>query len=35
MQQRRISARLGPIPPQELREILDYLQENSAGGPLQ
>jgi cytochrome c553 len=34
MQQRRISARLGPIPPQDLREILDYLQANAAGGPL-
>jgi cytochrome c553 len=35
MQQRRISARLGPIPPQDLREILDYLQANAAGGPVQ
>ena len=33
MQQRRISARLGPIPPEQLRDIVDYLQANAAGGP--
>lgn len=31
MQQRRIGARLGPVPPEQLRMILDYLQENAAG----
>lgn len=35
MQQRRISARLGPIPPEQLRDIIDYLQANAAGGPPQ
>lgn len=30
MQQRRMSARLGPIPNDELRQILDYLQANAA-----
>jgi hypothetical protein len=30
MQQRRIGARIGPIPPAQLNQILDYLQENSA-----
>lgn len=33
MQQRRLSARLGPVPPEQLRQILDYLQENAAGAP--
>lgn len=33
MQQRRLAARLGPVPPEQLRLILDYLQENAAGAP--
>jgi hypothetical protein len=30
MQQRRIATRIGPIPPEQLRMILDYLQHNAA-----
>lgn len=33
MQQRRLSARLGPVPPEQLSQILDYLQKNAAGAP--